>query len=122
MSRGLGKIQKEIMELIEETGATDTDWFCIIGIFETLRVKYRHEWQDVKVDGIDEDAPKKEERRLELVEEMPEGREYQKQYFPIWRAIKSLEKRGLLKVKPVKSKHLFWPSAKIEVSLNRRKS
>ena len=44
------------MEFIEETGATDTDWFCILGIFERLRIKYHYEWQSVKVDGIDEDA------------------------------------------------------------------
>ena len=125
MSRGLGKIQKEIMDYMMESGATDTDWFTVVSIFEGLRSVQVKETKEEKVydqhgrllwvDTVDDSYYKS-----------PKGREYQKQYFPIYRAIKSLEKRGLVKVRQATESEREelreqYSFGKVQVALNRRK-
>ena len=49
MTKGLGTIQKEIMEHLEDSGAIDTDWFTIWSIFAPLRAKSHVEIERVDI-------------------------------------------------------------------------
>ena len=85
------------MEFLEEFSTTADDWYTINSMFVSFRTKTSYKWDWVK----DEDIPGEEFRELVEKEEMPEGREYQKQFSSFYRAIKSLEKRGLVRLEQI---------------------
>ena len=112
------------MDFLYEFSEFET-WYTITSLTEMFTNKTRHEWQWVEYDGIDEDAPKERFRELVEIDESPEGREYQKLYLVYYRAIKTLEKKGLIKVRQATESELEalqkeYDEGKLLVSLNRR--
>ena len=100
MSRGLGPIQKDIIDLLGNSGDPEL-WFSVILICETVRMKRHFEWEG---------------REVVDVEDIPERREHQQDFYSIWRAVKSLEKRGFVRLEKIpKNERKLWDYARVKV-------
>ena len=98
MTKTLSPIQKEIMDYMTEFSTTTDDWYTVYSLFLGLR--------GVEIKETKTEKEYDQHGRLlweyevdDSWTDVPHGREYRKQYLPFYQAIKTLEKKGLIKVR-----------------------
>lgn len=100
MSRGLGPIQKRIIDVLSYIDDPEL-WYSVDQIFDSIVEKRHFKWEGEEV--------------VEVLDAF-ESREYQNRYYSIWRAIKSLEKRGFVRLEKIpKNERKFWSYARVKV-------